>query len=108
MTAALAPSVEPKLKKLAKELTLSLRKDAKAAKWPAKVAAALSVVIVDQKIQISYPNKIAKQVEDLEYGSNAGFANPVFRKFTKSNEKLIDSTVVEAVSDYVVSSEILL
>lgn len=108
MTVAISPSVEPRLRSLAQELTLSLRKDAKAAKWPTNVANSLSVVIVDQKIQISYPTKMAKQIEDLEYGSNAGFANPVLRKFTTSNERLIDSTVVEAISDYVMSSEVLL
>lgn len=108
MNDALVSAVESKLSGLASSLTTKLRKDALSARWPRKAAASLSVVVSDRKLQISYPKNMAKQIEDLEYGSVAGIANPVLRKFTTANESLIDSTVVEAVSDYVMGSENIL
>jgi hypothetical protein len=107
MSGTLTSAIESKLKGLAPKLTADLRKQATAAGWPKKIVSSLSVVVDKDKVSISYPNKLAQEVEDLEYGKVGGFANAVMRKFTTQVDTVLDDAVVSATNDYAFSGEVL-
>ena len=107
MSDPLTSAIEKKLKGLLPSLTSDLKKQAKAAGWPKKIASSLSVTIDSGNLCIAYPQKLAKEVEDLEYGKVGGFANAVLRKFTAAAQPMVEDAVATAANDYITSSEVL-
>jgi len=108
MADALKAAIERRLSNLSESLTSNLRTTAIAARWPEEIASTLSVIFEDDKVEISYPEESAQEIEDLEYGSTSGIANPVMRLFTMSSKAAVDTAIVEAVNNYVASTEVFL
>ena len=70
-------------------LTLSLRDTAAQAGWPAEIIIQMSVIAVDGDLRIDYPEALAAQIEDLEYGTPNTSPSPVLRPFEARFEREI-------------------
>ena len=62
---------------------------ADAAGWPDDVIAQLSISYDDGKLTLTYPESIAKQVDDLEYGANGNPPRSLIGNFTRRSEEAI-------------------
>jgi hypothetical protein len=62
---------------------------ADAAGWPDDVIAQLSVSYDDGKLALVYPESIAQQVDDLEYGAEGQPPRALIRNFTRRSDEAI-------------------
>ena len=72
---------------------------ADAAGWPDDVIAQLSVSYDDGKLTLAYPEAIAKQVDDLEYGANGEPPRALIRSFTRRAENAISKVLANNTLD---------
>jgi hypothetical protein len=89
------------------ELIEDLQKDAVKAGWPEKLVKTISLSVDEKGLQAVYPEKTAKQIEDLEYGSSNTIPKPVFRLFVEKHSGVIAAAMAEGSIDYLFDSEIL-
>ena len=94
------PTLNSALAKTAAKLTAAIRKDAIASGWPIKYASALSVKVVKATVKIEYPDALAAEIEDLEYGTQDSSPRPVIRVFMNKHGDIISDAIAEASVDY--------
>ena len=70
-------------------LNASLKAYAAAAGWPEKVVSSMDVAFDSGEIYINYPDSVADEIDDLEYGKPFGLPNPVIRPFIERNKTVI-------------------
>ena len=71
------------LRKAAERLTPELRNKAIMVGWPPYIVEELTVEVneSDGEFYVDYPENLAQQIEDLEYGTQKRPGNPVIRPF---------------------------
>lgn len=94
------------LSAIASELTADLQEDAKKAGWPDEIVSKLSVSITEDGIGVSYPEKLEKQIEDLEYGNSGTPPKPVLRLFDDKHSETIASAISEGLIDELFESDV--
>ena len=99
MNSITTDSAVESLRSLEPKLTREVRAAAIKAGWPKEVAKVLSVKVEDDAIDVTYPDKYADQIGDLEYGTRTTGPKPVFRMFAKKHAK----TVSEAMEKWVMT-----
>ena len=67
--------------------------------WPDDVIAQLSISYDDGKLTLTYPESIAKQVDDLEYGANGEPPRALIRNFTRRAEEAISKVLANNTLD---------
>ena len=72
---------------------------ADAAGWPDDVIAQLSISYDDGKLTLTYPESIAKQVDDLEYGADGEPPRALIRSFTYRAETAISKVLANNTLD---------
>jgi hypothetical protein len=83
----------------------NLQKAAEAAAWPAKIVSALVVDFDGSDLLIKYPDELASEIEDLEYGKPFGVPNSVFRPFMYDSESYIADVLVGRTLDLILDGE---
>lgn len=68
-------------KKAAQELTPLLKLKATLAGWPSYIINEISIDEEDDVLFVDYPDHYARQIEDLEYGTQKTAPNAVLRTF---------------------------
>lgn len=81
------------------QLESALAVAADAAGWPDNVIAQLSVSYDDGKLTLAYPDSIAKQINDLEYGANGEPPRALIRSFTYRSESAISKVLANNTLD---------
>lgn len=99
MNSITTDSAVESLRSLEPKLTREVRLAAIKAGWPKEVAKVLNVKVADDSINVTYPDKYADQIGDLEYGTRTTGPKPVFRMFVKKHTK----TVAETMEKWVMS-----
>lgn len=61
--------------------TLELRSMALASNWPRNIVSSLTVEHENGELVINYPEELAEQIENLEYGDINSLPTPVLRPF---------------------------
>lgn len=74
-------NAELAMHKHAKRLSATLRRQAYQAGWPSSVARFLQVSYVNGIFAVGYPKQAAKEIEDLEYGTQDNPPSPVILRF---------------------------
>jgi len=67
--------------------------------WPDDVIAQLAVSYEDGKLTLTYPEAIAKQVDDLEYGSEGNPPRALIRNFSRRAENSIQKSLANNTLD---------
>jgi hypothetical protein len=71
-----------------------LNEDAKAAGWPENIVNSLTVDFNGDSLLVKYPDELASEIDDLEYGKPYGVPNPVIRSFIYGSEPYIREVLV--------------
>lgn len=82
-------------------LQSNLTSDATTAGWPANIVSALVVDFDGSNLSVKYPDELANQIDDLEYGKPFGLPNPVLRPFVYRSETYIEDVIVSRTLDLV-------
>jgi len=85
--------------KVIPDLTEQLQDSATTAGWPEEVINSLSIRFDGENLRVHYPEKLANQIEDLEYGKIFGLPNPAIRPFISRSKNYIESVTAEAFLD---------
>ena len=72
---------------------------ADASGWPDDVIAQLTVSYDDGKLNLTYPEAISKQVDDLEYGAEGSPPRALIRNFTRRAEGAIQKSLANNTLD---------
>lgn len=67
--------------------------------WPDDVIARLTISYDDGKLVLTYPDDIAKQVDDLEYGAEGNPPRALIRNFTRRAENAIQKSLANNTLD---------
>jgi hypothetical protein len=78
------------------DLTEQLQNSATTAGWPEEIVDSLSIRFDGENLRVHYPEKLANQIEDLEYGKIFGLPNPAIRPFISRSKAYIESVTAEA------------
>lgn len=77
-------------------LTNLLHSLAAASGWPEDIVTELSLTISDDyEITVDYPEELATEIEDLEYGVFGGIPNAVIRPFISRSPSYIKGVLEE-------------
>ena len=79
------------------ESLLALSADAMG--WPDNVIASLTIAYDDGKLTLTYPEDMAKQVDDLEYGAEGRPPRALIRNFTRRAENAIQKSLANNTLD---------
>ena len=82
-----------------------LQEDARAAAWPERIVSALTVTFDGNNLLVKYPDELASEIDDLEYGKPYGLPNPVLRPFAYSSESYIADVLVSRTLDLILDAE---
>jgi hypothetical protein len=107
MSSEIASIVSQQLSSRVEDLTAALQADAKSAKWPDEVIQALSIEVDENGVNVSYPEQLDKQIDDLEYGNSGIPPRPVLRLFADRHSDLFTEAVADGAFDYLFDSEVL-
>lgn len=72
-------------------LNEELKNTASAAGWPKELVAGLFIDFDGSDLTVSYPEAMAQQIEDLEYGTGSNLPNSVIRSFSYRIDDIIRS-----------------
>lgn len=86
-------------------LNASLKTYASSAGWPEKVVAAMYVEFDGGDIFINYPENLADEIDDLEYGKPFGLPNPVIRPFIERNKSVVVDVLANITLDKILQME---
>jgi len=75
------------------DLTFELRDLARNSGWPERIINFLSVIAQDGNITISYPDKLASEIDYLEFGDLNDLPNAVLRPFVARIDGYIGKNV---------------
>lgn len=89
------------------ELTAKLRNDAMLAGWPKEYAVALKVTVKGLEILANYPKKYAREIEDLEYGTQINRPNSVIRTFMDKHSGDLEEILLDWSLDRLLEEEAL-
>jgi len=78
------------------DLTEQLQSSATTAGWPEEIVYSLSIRFDGENLRVHYPEKLASQIEDLEYGKIFGLPNPAIRPFISRSKAYIENVTAEA------------
>lgn len=95
------------LKTLQLALTMELQADALSAGWPKTYASQLSVRVDKSNIYIDYPENLAQDIEDLEYGSKDQPPTPVLRLFVDRHSDDFQNVFAESSINHLFDSGVL-
>lgn len=107
MAANLKDMAIKQLKAMAPKFTLMLRKDAVAAGWPAKCVNKLTVVVTSDGITIEYPEDLAEEIEDLEYGTYTTSPSPVMRSFIERHTEELGTELANSTIEYLLATDVI-
>jgi hypothetical protein len=79
------------------ESLLALSADAMG--WPDNIISRLTITYDDGKLTLTYPEDIAKQVDDLEYGAEGNPPRALIRNFTRRAENAIQKSLANNTLD---------
>jgi len=80
------------------QLTQQLHAIATLAGWPRNLIAALKVDLVGGSLIVDYPEELAAEIEDLEYGNEGAIPNAVIRPFISRSSKSISDVMDNVVA----------
>lgn len=86
-------------------LQKNLQEDAATAGWPANIVQSLTVDFDGSNLSVKYPDELADQIDDLEYGKPFGLPNAVIRPFVYSSEPYIRDVLVTRTLDLILDAE---
>lgn len=106
-------SKESSLSKIAAEVAYSvipslkeqLEEAAKTAGWPDKLIKSMFIDFDGTSISVKYPDQLASEIDDLEYGKPFGLPNPVIRPFIYRSETIIKEAVATVALDKIFELE---
>jgi len=107
MIESFSDSSEKSLKTLESSLAAELRSDATVAGWPIHIVDRLDVDIDGLDIVITYDEKYAPEIENLEYGTQNEPPKAVFRTFLEKHGDEIQGQIAEWSIDYFVDSDLI-
>ena len=99
MTESTSKAVIKSLRQKERELTKALVSQAIQAGWPRNLASALRVRVASDDIMVTYPPLLAKDIEDLEYGTLDEGPRPVFRRFVEKQYATLNKALEDALSE---------
>lgn len=73
--------------------------------WPANIVAALVVDFDGSSLSVKYPDELANEIDDLEYGKPFGVPNSVIRPFVYDSEPYIKEVLVCRTLDLILDTE---
>ena len=82
-------------RKIIPDLTEQLQEAATTAGWPEEIIDSLSIKFDGENLLVHDPEKLANQIEDLEYGKIFGFPNPAIRPFVSRSKNYIEKVIEE-------------
>jgi hypothetical protein len=100
MAATLDEHIYSQLRKYESQLTTTVRQDAAASNWPSELASKLSIKVTKSGILIEYPDDLATEVEDVEYGTYTSSPAPIMRKFIDKHTTELANAITEWTFDY--------
>mgnify|MGYP006272954109 CR=1 FL=1 len=92
-------------KRVIPSLNANLKAYAKSAGWPDNVIAAMSVSYDSGDIFVDYPENLAAEIDDLEYGKPFGLPNPVIRPFMERNKAAVVDAIAGTTIDRILQME---
>lgn len=105
----LTNKVDPTVSDAAYYLLPTLNKEfkamAQAATWPKEVIDQMEIQFDGEEIYISYPDGIAKQVVNLEYGNGSDRPNSVIRSFIYRVDPMIKRAIGSRLIENVIDDE---
>lgn len=78
---------------------------ATAAGWPTNIVSSLTVDFNGESLLVKYPDELASDIDDLEYGKPFGLPNPVIRPFVYNSEPYIREVLVCRTLDLILDAE---
>jgi hypothetical protein len=105
MTLSVNSSAKSSLDGLQDFLTSDLKSDATKADWPMEIVNTLGVVINGLSIFITYDEKYATKVEDLEYGTQDMPPKAIFRLFLDKHGDEIQGKLADWSLNFLVDSD---
>lgn len=99
MTESTSKAVIKALRKKERDLTKALIAQAAQAGWPRNLANSLRVRVANDDIMVTYPPLLAREIEDLEYGSLDEGPRPVFRRFVEQQYATLNKALEDALSE---------
>lgn len=87
------------------ELIKLLQTTARAAGWPENITQSLRIEIKSGNLCVTWPRKLASQVNDLEYGTPGHLPNPAIRPFINRSEAIVGNILSKNTVDDLVMME---
>jgi hypothetical protein len=95
----LSKVLDSKVQGLAPQFTKELRSLALSVGWPPNVVSQLTVKVTSKDINVEYPDAIASDVNNLEYGTYGIPPKPVLRTFLDKRGDLLPNELAEPLVD---------
>jgi len=73
--------------------------------WPDDIISRLTISYDDGKLALTYPEEIAKQVDDLEYGAEGNAPRALIRNFTRRAENAIQKSLANNTLDLILEMQ---
>jgi hypothetical protein len=83
----------------------NLRDTAKTAGWPDRIINSLIVDFDGESLLVKYPDELASEIDDLEYGKPYDVPKPVIRSFVYGSESYIKEVLVCRTLDLILDAE---
>ena len=83
----------------------NLSEAATTAGWPESIVKSLTVDFNGETLLVKYPDELASEIDDLEYGKPYGVPNPVIRSFVYNSEPYIREVLVCRTLDLILDAE---
>jgi hypothetical protein len=87
------------------ELLKLLQTTARSAGWPERVTQSLRIEIKNGNLCVTWPRRLSKQVDDLEYGKPGQLPNPAIRPFINRSESIVGNILSKNTVDDLVMLE---
>ena len=86
-------------------LETKLKEAASTAGWPENIVRALTVDFDGSNLLVKYPDELASDIDDLEYGKPYGLPNPVIRPFIYDSENYVKEVLVSRTLDLILDAK---
>jgi hypothetical protein len=83
----------------------NLQEAARTADWPENIVNSLTVDFDGDNLLIKYPDELAGEIDDLEYGKPYGLPKPALRSFIYSSEAYIKDVLALRTLDLILDAE---
>jgi hypothetical protein len=86
-------------------LEKNLQDAAAASDWPENIVKSLTVSFDGSNLLVNYPDELAAEIDDLEYGKPYGLPQPVIRPFIYDSESYVTEVLVGRALDLILDAE---